>query len=287
MREIIFIKEKFKLKFIKKKGLYRAFIMLSCIVFLLVQNSMKDVQASRLKAPAPLVGTSIEGRKYTYDAAEIARRLNEKDFKSPNEKIVFLTFDDGPSITNTPKVLDILKEKGVKATFFIVGENLKNGGKRTEAILKRTLDEGHAIGNHSWTHDYKILYPEGTLDAEAFIKEYKQTDELLKQVLGNEFSTRIIRCPGGCKTWKGMDRLDEYLKASGRYKIDWDALTEDAEGEKKTAEELVNYAIETSKGKDIVVLLMHDAYNKEETVKALPQIIDYFKAKGYTFKSIA
>lgn len=273
---------------IKKRQIYRTFIILSCMIALwMIQGDLQKVQAFRFKDPAPLVGTSIEGKKYAYDAAEISRRLNEKDFKSPNEKLVFLTFDDGPSTTITPQILDILKEKDVKATFFIVGEALKDGGKEAEAILKRTLEEGHAIGNHSWSHDYNILYPKGTLDAKAFIKEYEETDALLKKVLGNEFTTRIIRCPGGCKTWKGMDKLDDYLKKNKRYKIDWDALTEDAEGEKKTPQQLVKIAEDTSKDKDIVVLLMHDTYGKDETVKALPQIIDYFKSKGYVFKTIA
>ena len=81
--------------------------------------------------------------------------------------------------------------------------------------------------------------------------------------------------------------ITDYLKKNKRYKIDWDALTEDAEGEKKTPQQLVKLAEDTSKDKDIVVLLMHDTYGKEETVKALPQIIDYFKSKGYVFKTIA
>lgn len=276
------------MRVIKKGSVYRVLVILSCIISLcIIQGNLQKVQAFRLKAPKPLIGTSIEGRKYAYDAAEISRRLNEKDFKSPDEKLVFLTFDDGPSTTITPQILDILKEKDVKATFFIVGKTLQDGGKEAEAILKRTLEEGHAIGNHSWTHDYDILYPKGTLDVKAFIEEYEKTDALLKKVLGNEFTTRIIRCPGGCKTWKGMDQLDNYLKKNKRYKIDWDALTEDAEGEKKTPQQLVKLAEDTSKDKDIVVLLMHDTYGKEETVKALPQIIDYFKSKGYVFKTIA
>ncbi len=66
--------------------------------------------------------------------------------------------------------------------------------------------------------------------------------------------------------------------------IDWNAINADAEGKKKTANELVEYAIKTSEGKEMVVLLMHDTYGKEETVKALPKIIEYYKNNGYEFK---
>ena len=88
-------------------------------------------------------------------------------------------------------------------------------------------------------------------------------------------------------SWKGMDQLDNYLNENNMASIDWNALNADAEGRKKNAQELADYAIKTSQGQDIVVLLMHDTYGKEEIAKALPTIIKYFKDNGYEFKTLS
>ena len=233
------------------------------------------------------VGTSHEGKKYSYDASVVAEKLKKYDYSNNGEKIVFLTFDDGTSTTNTPKVLDILKKEGVKATFFITGQNVEYGGEKARDLIKQEFNEGHAIANHSYTHDVKKLYPNRVLDIDAFKADFEKNDKMLKEVLGKYFSTRVIRCPGGYGSWKGMDPLDEYLDENKMISIDWTSLNADAEGKKKNAKELANYAIKTSEGKEMVVLLMHDTYGKEETVKALPAIIKYFKDNGYEFKTLS
>ena len=232
------------------------------------------------------VGTSHEGKKYSYDASVVAEKLKKYDYSNNGEKIVFLTFDDGTSTTNTPKVLDILKKEGVKATFFITGQNVEYGGEKARDLIKQEFNEGHAIANHSYTHDVKKLYPNRVLDIDAFKADFEKNDKMLKEVLGKYFSTRVIRCPGGYGSWKGMEPLDEYLDENKMISIDWTSLNADAEGKKKNAKELANYAIKTSEGKEMVVLLMHDTYGKEETVKALPAIIKYFKDNGYEFRTL-
>lgn len=234
-----------------------------------------------------VVGVNDEGKKYSYDATIVADKLSKYDYFNNGEKIVFLTFDDGTSKTNTPKVLDILKEENVKATFFLTGENIDNGGEVARELVKREFYEGHAIGNHSYSHDVKKLYPGGTLDLEAFKEDFEKNDQLLKDILGKYFSTRVIRCPGGYMSWKNMSSLDGYLEENNMSAIDWNALSGDAEGKPKKADELVNYAIKTSADYDVVVLLMHDTYSKEETVKSLPKIIEYFKNRGYKFKTLS
>ena len=233
------------------------------------------------------VGTSHEGKKYSYEASVVAEKLKKYDYSNNGEKIVFLTFDDGTSTTNTPKVLDILKKEGVKATFFITGQNVEYGGEKARDLIKQEFNEGHAIANHSYTHDVKKLYPNRVLDIDAFKADFEKNDKMLKEVLGKYFSTRVIRCPGGYGSWKGMEPLDEYLDENKMISIDWTSLNADAEGKKKNAKELANYAIKTSEGKEMVVLLMHDTYGKEETVKALPAIIKYFKDNGYEFKTLS
>lgn len=234
-----------------------------------------------------MVGVNHEAKKYSYDAVEISKKLKSGDYSNNGEKIVFLTFDDGTSTTVTPEVLKVLDENDVKATFFLTGENIERGGKKAEDLIKQEFNSGHAIANHSYSHNYKTLYPQRTLNLEAFKADFKKTDDLLKDVLGPYFSTRVIRCPGGHMSWKGMEPLDSYLEENNMASIDWNALSGDAEGRKKSAQELVDHAIKTSEGKEIVVLLMHDTYGKEQTAKALPQIIKYFKDNGYAFKTLA
>ena len=239
------------------------------------------------EAKKKMVGVSHEGKKYTYDATKIAERLAKQNYSNDGNKMVFLTFDDGASTTVTPKILNILKENDVRATFFVTGETIKNGGQRAKDLIKESFEYGNAIANHSYTHNYSKLYPGRTLNLDNFLDDFKKTDELLKEILGPYFSTRVIRCPGGHMSWKGMDPLDNYLKENNMVAIDWNALSRDSEGKKKNAETLAQNAINTSKGKDIVVLLMHDTYGKEETAKSLPSIIKYFKDNGYEFKTLS
>ena len=255
-------------------------------------DNQKKIKAEQLRKAEEekkkyTVGTSHEGKKYSYDASVVAEKLKKYDYSNNGEKIVFLTFDDGTSTTNTPKVLDILKKEGVKATFFITGQNVEYGGEKARDLIKQEFNEGHAIANHSYTHDVKKLYPNRVLDIDAFKADFEKNDKMLKEVLGKYFSTRVIRCPGGYGSWKGMEPLDEYLDENKMISIDWTSLNADAEGKKKNAKELANYAIKTSEGKEMVVLLMHDTYGKEETVKALPAIIKYFKDNGYEFKTLS
>ncbi len=230
-----------------------------------------------------MIGVGPNGKSFADDASKVAKQLATYDYSNDGKKVVYLTFDDGTSTTNTPSVLKTLKDNDVKATFFITGQNLLAGGQKAKDLLKEELEEGHAIANHSFTHDYNVLYPGRTLNFDNFKADFDKTDDLLKDVLGPYFSTRVLRCPGGHMSWKGMEALDSYLEENNKVSIDWNALNGDAEGKKKNAEELTNMAINTSKDKNMVVLLMHDTYGKEETAKALPQIIKYFKDNGNEF----
>ena len=239
------------------------------------------------EAKKKMVGVTHEAKQYTYDARKIQEKLANYDYSNNGKKMVFLTFDDGSSTTVTPEILKALKENDVRATFFVTGENIERGGQKAKDLIKESFEYGNAIANHSYTHDYKVLYPGRTLNLDNFLADFNKTDELLKEILGPYFSTRVIRCPGGHMSWKGMDQLDNYLDENNMASIDWNALIADAEGKKKNAQELLDYAIKTSQGKDIVVLLMHDTYGKEETAKALPTIIKYFKDNGYEFKTLS
>lgn len=247
----------------------------------------KDEEKKEPEKIINYVGVNEEGKKYTYDAKKIAEKLNKYDYSNDGKKVVFLTFDDGTSKTNTPEVLRILDENNIKATFFLTGSNIENGGETAKELIKQEFNSGHAIANHSYSHDCNKLYPGRYLDMDAFKDDFEKNDKLLKSVLGENFSTRVIRCPGGYMSWKNMEPLDKYLEENNMVSIDWNALNADAEGKKKNAQELYDYAVKTSQDKEMVVLLMHDTYGKEETVKALPQIIKYFKDNGYEFKTLS
>ena len=238
------------------------------------------------EAKKPIIGVNEEGKKYTYDAKKVQEKLNNHDYTNDGKKVVFLTFDDGTSKTNTPEVLRILKENNIKATFLLTGSNIENGGETAKDLVRQEFNSGHAIANHSYSHDFKLLYPGRNLDMEAFKADYEKNDKLLKSILGENFTTHVMRCPGGYMSWKNMDPLKDYLNENKIASIDWNALNADAEGPKKNAQQLVDFAIKTAQGKEMVVLLMHDTYGKEETVKALPSIIKYFKDNGYEFRTL-
>ena len=247
----------------------------------------KEKREKELEEQLKMVGVNKEGKEYTYDAKEIQNKLKAYDYSNNGNKIVFLTFDDGSSTSVTPKILEILKEECIRATFFVCGKTIEDGGEEVKELIKKSFDYGNAIGNHSYSHDYHTLYPGRNLDIAAFKKDFQKTDDILKDILGKHFSTRVIRCPGGYMSWDNMEKLDEYLDENNMAEIDWNALNSDAEGKKKNAQELVRQTIKTSAGKDIVVLLMHDTYGKDETAKALPDIIRYFKEQGYEFKTLS
>lgn len=255
----------------------------------LKEEQEKKAEEERLKAEEEerkrqKYGVGPNGEEYAYDAKIIWDKLSKYDYSNNGEKIAFLTFDDGPSTTVTPQILDILKECDVKATFFVLGEQLET--EEGAKLLKRIYDEGHAIGNHSYSHNYKKLYPNRNLDLDAFVSEIKATEDKAKEILGENFNINVVRCPGGYMSWKGMGSLKEYLNENNMASIDWNALNGDAEGKKRGPEELMSRFKESFGNHDIEVILMHDTYGKENTAKMLKQLINKLKEEGYSFKTL-
>ena len=209
--------------------------------------------------------------------------------RTDGKKVVYLTFDDGPSTTNTPGILDVLDRYNVKATFFILGKSIE-GNEEAKNILKETAKRGHAIANHTYSHDYSYLYPNRTMNVDNIVSDIEKNNSIMKEVLGEDFSTRVIRFPGGYWSWEGRTAMKEAMEQNGYYNVDWNALNKDAEGKQKNADELLQSTKETVEAlgpdADSVVFLMHDTYGKEETVKALPQIIEYLQEKGFEFRTI-
>lgn len=209
--------------------------------------------------------------------------------RTDGKKVVYLTFDDGPSTTNTPKVLDILDQYNVKATFFVLGKSIDTDSQ-SEELLKQIANNGHAIGNHSYSHDYNYLYPGRIISPENFMSDINKCNDALKRVLGEDFKTRVVRFPGGYWSWDGRRNIRPILDEQGYAIIDWNTLNEDAQGSKKDANQLLECTKKNTEAlgpnADSIVLLMHDTYGKEATVDALPQIIEYYKSLGFEFKTI-
>ena len=226
-------------------------------------------------------------KDYAVPANEVAKMLEGKS--TDNTKEVFLTFDDGPS-KYTPEVLKILKEKGVHATFFVLGTQLENSSENREYLKQEILD-GNAIANHSYSHDFKKLYPHNRVDVTTFMDEINRTNNIMKSILGDDFNARVLRMPGGYMSRKyyhdeNLPELDSEFKKLHITSIDWDGETGDATGRKYTPQQLVDNAIRETKDDTHVILLMHDSATKKTTVEALPELIDYYKSHGYEFKVI-
>ncbi|WP_238860319.1 polysaccharide deacetylase family protein [Clostridium sp. YIM B02569] len=249
--------------------------------------SKQDDEANKTKEDD--TNAEVQSDSNVDDVASVEKFLTQqakgqKIEDTDGKKVVYLSFDDGPSETNTPSILKTLKDENVKATFFVLGKAIDQS-EANKNLLKQEVEEGHAIGNHSYSHNYKYLYPNGSVNTNNFMSEINKTNESLKKVLGEDFSTRAIRFPGGHMSWKNTGEVDKIMKEKDYHYVDWNALSKDAEGPHKNADQLTEEVKKTVGNKTKVVLLMHDTYGKEETAKSLPGIIDYLKSQGYEFRT--
>lgn len=232
--------------------------------------------------------------KCTIDA-ELVPKIINNTYVNNGKKIACLTFDDGPSTTVTPKVLEVLKKYNVKATFFLIGSNIDKSQTSMDLVWQTAYD-GNSIGNHTYSHitDYNLpdsLYYKNAINIDRYFSELDHTNNLLKKIIGQYYSTRIIRMPGGHMTRvhqnsANLDKFDEKLQQNALVSIDWNCSDLDTTPGLHTADQLVQNTISYVGNKQNVVLLMHDTYGKEETAKALPRIIEYLKSRGYEFKRI-
>ena len=205
-------------------------------------------------------------------------RNNMQNIYVTNEKIAYITFDDGPSSNITPQILNILDEYQIKATFFVLGCNVA----RYPHIVKQEYDTGHYIANHGYSHAYDSIYssPEMVLD------EYVRTEIAIKGALGiDEYSSHLFRFPGGSggKKYSTVKAQAKQLLSDNDV-LDWNALTNDSVG-RPTEESIINDLISTVGTKNSVVILMHDAGSKQLTATMLPHVLNYLIQQGYKFKT--
>lgn len=203
-----------------------------------------------------------------------------------DRKIVFLTLDDGPNDRITPKVLDALKAANAPATFFYVANKTGLEGSDPE-VTKRTIAEGHAIDIHTYSHNYKYLYPGGRGNADNILADREKALASIKKVLGDDYAVSGYRYPGGHMSWKNLDESSRRLAAEGAYWLDWNAMNGDAEQSAPTSVDgqlsMVKRTMRESGNPNVVVLLMHDHEYADLTVAAIPEIVAHYREQGYEF----
>ncbi|MBW4556582.1 MAG: polysaccharide deacetylase family protein [Trichormus sp. ATA11-4-KO1] len=279
--------------FLWPQGILIALLALSATLsiglMLLIKPNASEAQSRQsiknINSIAAKVGTQqrIEGLKATM-LTSWQQEANTKGFASaapPSfqgatikavklsqaQKVIALTFDDGPWPETTSQVLDILKQNNVKGTFFVVGQNVKN----YPDLVKRVVAEGHAIGNHTWHHWYHYM------NQQAAAYEVDHTTDFIYKTTG--VKTNLFRPPGGIM----HNGVAAYARNSKYAIIMWSSDSLDYS--RPTVPKLINNVFRNAQPGGIV--LLHDGGgNRSQTVQALPEIISNFQKQGYGFVTL-
>lgn len=213
---------------------------------------------------------SLADKNAELESVMTAQGIKEK--VAADKKIVYLTFDDGPSDL-TPQFLDTLDSYGVNATFFVTYQ------PQHEDIYKDTIARGNSIQIHTASHDYDKVYA----SEEAYIADFNEIFEYVKNVTGT--TPNYFRFPGGSTNSYGksiVKSIAKDMKTNGYDFVDWNVSVGDGSA-KATKDSIIAKIQAESEGKNHIVMLAHDSGTKTETLAALPEIIEYYKANGYEF----
>lgn len=269
------------LGFIRAIWLYVATYLSILILGKKIYKSLSPLTPRRPKRRTHLAFTLITSLIITlftffafYPTAQLFGKVYP-DISHPQEKIIALTFDDGPDEPYTSQVLAILKDSNVHTTFFLIGENAQKYPDTVHTIVAN----GNIIGNHSLTHSYQLPFK----SKEQIATDILDTENIIFQITGNR--TALFRPPHGLRT----PFLLQTAKKLGYTVTTWNDMTNDY-NERETAQEISKRIIKNAKSGGIIVLhdgknLDHNA-NRENTVEALPIIIQNLKEQGYSFVTI-
>lgn len=211
---------------------------------------------------------------YSSQGVDVVKESEENsDNKKPAEmKKIYLTFDDGPS-PYTQRILDILDEYDVKATFFVQGKT----GDYASSAYKRIVEDGHTLGMHTFSHKYNEIYA----SKENFIADVEKLQEYLYEETG--VWSRLYRFPGGSSNKVSkvpIEELIKYLDDQGIRYFDWNISSDDASKGGLSKERIIQNVMNPIDKYDECVILMHDALEKKTTVEALEEIIPKLLARG-------
>lgn len=198
-----------------------------------------------------------------------------------NEKVVYLTFDDGPSANNTEEIIKILDDNNVRATFFVIGENAKLNPK----VMNKLKNSNMAIYPHCNNHRYTELYS----SEENYFNDLESCNNIIKDIIGKTNSKLFVRLPGGSDNLVcNQDTLQTIkmgLKRNNYYYVDWNVDSGDANALQVSTDALLNNIDKYSGTYKVEVVLMHDLDCKKSTIDALERVINEYKSMGYTFKT--
>lgn len=270
---------RFSVKFFKR---VITFTVLIIIVGLLAAVIIQSLRIGLLKkgmnggaTPVYAESTPLEYQK-KYPDLHVKNQFKNLTVE---DKTVYLTFDDGPSMEQTNKVLDILKKYKVKATFFVV----HNPNPESGAVIQRAIDEGHVIGVHTYTHDYEKVYQ----SVDSFLDDFYKMWIELKDRYGYE--AKVFRFPGGSINSYNLALYDEIIPEMyrrGFLYYDWNASAEDAVSGGASKDRIVKDILREVHRNNRSIVLLHDSSYMDTTVEALPEIIRRLKKEGYTFKAL-
>lgn len=201
-------------------------------------------------------------------------------------RTVYLTFDDGPS-ANTARILDLLKQHQIPATFFVIGSE----SEFAQRMYRRIVDEGHALGNHTYTHNYQHIYN----SVDEFMDDVERLQAHLESITG--VRPEVFRFPAGSNNRfyqqfqsAGnpylMIEIMQALDEKGLSYFDWNVSSTDAADITLDTEIIVSNTLNNLAGHHNAIILFHDSSPKTTTVEALPAIIASLKSRGYTFEKL-
>ncbi len=223
----------------------------------LVLSDISDIDGNAVDAEEAADIAAVEMQENTH-------KWDGKGDSSSGIRRVYLTFDDGPS-ANTDRILDILAQYGVKATFFVVGKE----GYADQ--YRRIVEDGHTLAMHSYSHRYNEVY--ASLD--AYKADLTKLHDYLYELTGED--CRFVRFPGGSSntvSTVSMWDLIDYLDSEDMVYFDWNVSSGDSTGGKKSVEQLTSNVLDNIGKYNNAVVLFHDAAGKTTTVDALAGIIE-------------
>jgi peptidoglycan/xylan/chitin deacetylase (PgdA/CDA1 family) len=276
-------------------------IILSVVLGFGMYNDSRDIERFEketevFEKQSAIYRTEIDGLTPKISEASAEKESLQAEINAIKKRIIyktqptaFLTFDDGTSY-HTLQILDILKENNIKATFFVVGTQIENGGSASKEAIRRIVEEGHVLAIHAYEHEYNKIYS----SAEAYFEDFAKITALLHDMTG--YTPKIVRLPSGtysarsfCERYAGS--RDVYydivsrLYAEGYTVIDWNVDTEDyttATGVDNIVKNAVSGAKERlNREYKAAVILMHDT---ADTVSALQRVIDGVKELNMGFE---
>lgn len=237
-----------------------------------LENTLKDLTGSDIEyddVSGVYSSQGVDFIKYD-DTSDMSADPSGKG--SDAKKKIYLTFDDGPS-TNTDRILDILEENDVKATFFVCAKT----DDFADEAYERIVEDGHSLGMHSYSHVYSKVYA----SMDSFVSDFTSLQEFLYEKTG--VWSRIYRFPGGSSNKVSkvpMNELIDYLNDQGITYFDWNIQSGDAINGMLTEDAIIKNCTANIDKYDECVILMHDAAGRKTTVDALDDVIRIIKARG-------